>query len=395
MRKSVSVAFFSLMSTLLIFGTVIMGGSELVLFSNYFAQERYDVLDEVVNVAQRTASHLVQEAALPEGEELEALNTKLELIGESAEVYLFFTDCDGNVVLASDPDDLAGDVVEASVLEKSAKAKENYHIFGTLDGVLTEKSYISVHEMRSESGECTGYLFLCSSGDRLVEFRKEFFSNFFLSACLMLLVASVLTKVMMHKLTDPIQKAQYLERIGEEGRRMSNLIDDILRLSSLESKQAEEVWERVDLRRLCEDIFRSLEPIMKKRGITGEIFGAAHYYAYPDDMRQLLKNLMENAVKYNRENGRVTVRISPDAYQCVISVVDTGIGIPLEHQSRVFERFYRVDKGRSKREGGTGLGLSIVKHITAKYAGQITLVSRPDEGTSIRVTLPVTEEGRR
>lgn len=206
MRKSVSVAFFSLMSTLLIFGTVIMGSSELVLFSNYFAQERYDVLDEVVNVAQRTASHLVQEAALPEGEELEALNTKLELIGESAEVYLFFTDCDGNVVLASDPDDLAGDVVEASVLEKSARAKENYHIFGTLDGVLTKKSYISVHEMRSESGECTGYLFLCSSGDRLVEFRKEFFSNFFLSACLMLLVASVLTKVMMHKLTDPIQK---------------------------------------------------------------------------------------------------------------------------------------------------------------------------------------------
>ena len=206
MRKSVSVAFFSLMSTLLIFGTVIMGSSELVLFSNYFAQERYDVLDEVVNVAQRTASHLVQEAALPEGEELEALNTKLELIGESAEVYLFFTDCDGNVVLASDPENLAGDVVEASVLEKSARAKENYHVFGTLDGVLTEKSYISVREMRRESGECTGYLFLCSSGDRLVEFRKEFFSNFFLSACLMLLVASVLTKVMMHKLTDPIQK---------------------------------------------------------------------------------------------------------------------------------------------------------------------------------------------
>ena len=145
MRKSVSVAFFSLMSTLLIFGTVIMGSSELVLFSNYFAQERYDVLDEVVNVAQRTASHLVQEAALPEGEELEALNTKLELIGESAEVYLFFTDCDGNVVLASDPDDLAGDVVEASVLEKSAKAKENYHIFGTLDGAVSY-THLRAHE---------------------------------------------------------------------------------------------------------------------------------------------------------------------------------------------------------------------------------------------------------
>ena len=169
--------------------------------------------------------------------------------------------------------------------------------------------------------------------------------------------------------TDKAKKAEYLERIGEEARRMSNLIDDILRLSSLENKQTEEVYEQVELRPLCEDIFHSLEPIMQKRGITGEIVGAATYRAYPEDMQQLLKNLIENAVKYNRENGQVTVRISPDAYQCVIGVADTGIGIPLEHQSRIFERFYRVDKGRSKREGGTGLGLSIVKHITAKYGG--------------------------
>ena len=86
--------------------------------------------------------------------------------------------------------------------------------------------------------------------------------------------------------------------------RSSSVSQASISRNSLESKQAEEVWERVDLRGLCEDIFRSLEPIMKKRGITGEIFGVAHYYAYPDDMRQLLKNLMENAVKYNRSNTR-------------------------------------------------------------------------------------------
>ena len=103
------------MSTLLIFGTVVMGGSELVLFSRYFAQERYDTLDEVVNVAQRTASYLVQEASLPEGEELEALSTKLEIIGESAEAYLFFTDCDGNVMLASVPEKLTGDTVRTTI----------------------------------------------------------------------------------------------------------------------------------------------------------------------------------------------------------------------------------------------------------------------------------------
>ena len=192
--------------------------------------------------------------------------------------------------------------------------------------------------------------------------------------------------------TQPEKVAEYLHRIEEEARRMTFLIDDILRLSSLEDKQAEEIYEKVDLRSLCEDIFISLDPIMTKRNIRHEIFGTAQYFAYPDDMRQLLKNLLENAVKYNRENGSVTVRLSPDAYRCSISVIDTGIGIPMEHQSRIFERFYRVDKGRSRREGGTGLGLSIVKHISAKYGGQITLSSRPEEGTSIRVTLPVQQD---
>ena len=206
MRKSISVTFFSMVATLLVLGTAVMGFSEWVLFNRYFAQEHYEALDSVAEVTQRAADYVVQQAALPGGDELAALSDKLVIIGESAEAYLFFTDCDGNVMLASVPEKLTGDTVEAEVLEKAGKAKENYHLFDTLGGVLAEKSYISVREMRSEDGACTGYLFLCSSGERLAEFRREFFSNFFLSACLMLLLASVLTKVMMHKLTDPLQK---------------------------------------------------------------------------------------------------------------------------------------------------------------------------------------------
>lgn len=206
MRKSISVAFFSMMSTLLVAGIVLMGFSEWVLFNRYFAQERYDALDEVVNVAQRSADYLVQKSALPEGEELEALNTKLEIIGESAEAYLFFTDCDGKIMLASSPDMMAGADVEAEVLTKASATDRNYHLFSTLDGVLTEKSYVSVHEMKNERGECSGYLFLCSSGERLTEFRYQFFSNFLLSACIMLLCASFLTKMLMRRLTDPLQK---------------------------------------------------------------------------------------------------------------------------------------------------------------------------------------------
>ena len=442
MRKSVSVAFFSLMSTLLIFGTVIMGGSELVLFSNYFAQERYDVLDEVVNVAQRTASHLVQEAALPEGEELEALNTKLELIGESAEVYLFFTDCDGNVVLASDPDDLAGDVVEASVLEKSAKAKENYHIFGTLDGVLTEKSYISVHEMRSESGECTGYLFLCSSGDRLVEFRKEFFSNFFLSACLMLLVASVLTKVMMHKLTDPIQKVtdaaqrfgggdlsvrvegvdgegelrppmttikgfvdgildgtippdmqnHYLQLVSEETGRLARLIQNMLDLSKLESGEYQvnarmfNIWETLTGVALSAEQ-RINDGMFDIDGLTMD--EKVLVYADPDLIHQVAYNLLDNAIKFTPAGGTIRFGVERLGPEVEVSIWNSGQGISPEALPYVFQRFYKEDQSRGLHARGAGLGLNICKVLVNLSGGQIRVESKQGEWCRFVFTLPV------
>lgn len=206
MRKSISVTFFSMMSTLMMLGIVVMGVSEWVLFNQYFARERYDALDEVVNVAQRAASYFVQESALPEGEELDALSTKLEIIGESAEAYLFFTDTDGNILLASDESNLLEDTVAPALLEKADAATENYHAYGTLNGVLDEKTYVSIHPIENPIGGYSGYLFLCSSGKRLSEFRYQFFSNFFMSACLMLLVASLFTKRLMRRLTDPLQK---------------------------------------------------------------------------------------------------------------------------------------------------------------------------------------------
>ncbi len=206
MRKSVSTAFFSLVSTLMVVGIAIMGLSEWILFSNYFAQERYDTLDDVVSIAQKTADYLVQEAKLPKGAELEALNAKLEIISESAEAYLFFTDDNGTVLLTSNPEKLACQTVPAEFLHKAKAPDGCYHSFSTLDGLLTEKSYITVHEMLNEKNERSGYLFLCSSGDQLTEFKQQFWSNFLMSACVMLLLASILTKLLMRKLTDPLQK---------------------------------------------------------------------------------------------------------------------------------------------------------------------------------------------
>ena len=214
MRKSISVTFFSVVATLLVLGTAVMGCSEWVLFNRYFAQERYEALDSVAEVTRRAADYVVQQAALPKGEELDALSTKLEIIGESAEAYLFLTDEDGHVLITSNPAQLAEDAVPQALMARVGDEKP-YHVLSTLDGVLTEKSYVSVRKMMDDNGACSGYLFLCSSGARLTDFKEEFWSNFFFSACIMLLCASVLTSVLMRRLTDPLQKiTEAAQRFG-------------------------------------------------------------------------------------------------------------------------------------------------------------------------------------
>ena len=168
MRKSISVTFFSMVATLLVLGTAVLGCSEWLLFSRYFAQERYDTLDSVADVTQRAADYIVQQAALPKGAELDALNTKLEIIGESAEAYLFFTDEEGRILIASNPEMVGTDIVGPELMKKVA-GDQPYHTLSTLDGVLTEKSYVSVRHMQDARGNNSGYLplLLRRAADRL------------------------------------------------------------------------------------------------------------------------------------------------------------------------------------------------------------------------------------
>ena len=210
MRKSISTAFFSMVSTLMVLGIVLMGCSEWVLFKNYFAKDRYETLDQVVNVAKRTAEYLVNSETMPQGAELDALNTKLEIIGESAEAYLFFTDRQGNVLIASDPDKLTAGTVPLDICQRANAVADpdaqHYHAFSDLGGALTEKSYIAAVETIDDQSLFSGWLFLCSSGAQLTDFKQQFWSNFLMSACVMLLCASVLTRLLMRQLTDPLQK---------------------------------------------------------------------------------------------------------------------------------------------------------------------------------------------
>ncbi|HIX91327.1 MAG TPA: PAS domain-containing protein [Firmicutes bacterium] len=184
---------------------------------------------------------------------------------------------------------------------------------------------------------------------------------------------------------------RFIGHIRFEATRLVRLIEDIIRLSQLDEEQ-EMPREDVNLYELCDEVVKSLEPTASARGIKLELVGGV---CVINGVRRLLYeivyNLCDNAIKYNVDNGSVTVTANPDSDGALLSVSDTGIGIPPEHQSRIFERFYRVDKSHSKQSGGTGLGLSIVKHAVKYHNAKLELVSAPGKGTTITVHFPAKE----
>ena len=181
---------------------------------------------------------------------------------------------------------------------------------------------------------------------------------------------------------------RFVGHIHAEAARLVTLIDDIIRLSQLDEGDAMPT-EPVDLLTVSQEAAENLHDAAAARNVTVSVTGQP---AVLPGVRRLIYeivyNLCDNAIKYNRDGGRVDVTVAADAGGSSITVADTGIGIAPEHQGRVFERFYRVDKSHSKASGGTGLGLSIVKHAVQYHHGRIELESTPGTGTTIRVVFP-------
>lgn len=175
--------------------------------------------------------------------------------------------------------------------------------------------------------------------------------------------------------------------IRKSAARLLVLINDIIKLSQLDAGNANEVLEVVNIAEIAEESVEMLSLGASKNNVkvTYEGVKEANVKIGKELAQELAYNLIENAIRYNRPNGKVVVRVTSDENKVTFCVVDTGIGIPLEHQERIFERFYRVDKSRSKALGGTGLGLAIVKHICTLTEGKINLDSKPDVGTKITV----------
>ena len=182
---------------------------------------------------------------------------------------------------------------------------------------------------------------------------------------------------------------RFVGHIRSEAQRLVTLINDIIRLSELDEGGALPS-EPVELLSLCRDTAQSLAPAAEAHSVTLSVTGEE--VTVPGVRRlisEVFTNLCDNAIKYNRDGGSISVTVSRDGGDAVVSVSDTGIGIPPEHQSRVFERFYRVDKSHSKASGGTGLGLSIVKHAVLYHHGTVEVHSVPGEGTTFTVRLPM------
>ena len=188
---------------------------------------------------------------------------------------------------------------------------------------------------------------------------------------------------------DPEDQKRFFSMIGVEVDRLIELINDILKLSELESVAIEQCEERADVLEAAKAAETLLSQAAASAGITLSVAGIPAEAAIPAGrLKELMLNLMENGVKYNEPGGRVDVRVSADERFVTATVSDTGIGIPEEARQRIFERFYRVDKGRARKNGGTGLGLAIVKHILQLYGGSVSVESEPGRGSAFTVKLP-------
>lgn len=178
----------------------------------------------------------------------------------------------------------------------------------------------------------------------------------------------------------------FAQTIRKQALRLVSLTEDIIQLSQLEELDEDLAFENTDLSKLTERCIKSLEMNAKSKNVTLiNKTESSTIYGCPSLLEELIYNLLDNAIRYNKENGSVTVSTIETEKYIILNVEDTGIGIPQKYQRRIFERFFRVDKSRSKQTGGTGLGLAIVKHIAQVHNAQIDLYSAEDVGTSIQI----------
>lgn len=258
----------------------------------------------------------------------------------------------------------------------------------TLQGRIYQ---IDANPVRSE-GQIAGaalFFFDITEQAQAEQLRREFTANVSHELKTPLHAISGYAELLHHGMVKPEDIQPFAGKIYGETQRLIRLVEDIISLSHLDEGAGDMQWEETDLYALAEETARSLTPAAETAQVTLELSGQpAVFRGIPQLLHSIVYNLCDNAIKYNRPGGHVSVDVQNEAGSVILTVTDTGIGIAPEHQARIFERFYRVDKSHSKEVGGTGLGLSIVKHAAKIHGAAISVQSAHQAGTTVTVRFP-------
>ena len=322
-----------------------------------YLEEGMILLDKSCRVitANRAALHLLDVA------EKEAAGTELLMLSR-------------NMALA--------DAVQEAMTGKNATRKTELH------GRIIQIQAAAVGQQDQMSGVAV-VLFDVTQSELAEQRRREFTANVSHELKTPLQSISGYSELLMRGMAKKEDIQPFAQRIYGETQRLIQLVEDIINLSQLDEGDGYQ-WSTVDLYSVAQEVTASLEHFADEKNVTLRTEGAhVRLPGVPELLRGIVYNLTDNAIKYNRPGGTVTVSVTRQGEQAILTVRDTGIGIPAEDKDRIFERFYRVDKSRSKEVGGTGLGLSIVKHAALLHKAAISLTSQPGAGTCIQVAFPM------
>ena len=327
---------------------------------------------------------------------------EFEIIAENMSEGLLLTDIDGNVITHNKGTEKFFDVTE-SIDGSNILTVNRSEIFRKIFNDIIEKKHgeevlslggrfydITANPVYDENNTVCGAVVLIvdiTEKESREKLRREFTANVSHELKTPLTSISGISDMLMNGIVAPDDIKGFASDINKESARLISLVNDIIKLSELDEGGAKsDETKSVDLAEISSEVANRLTPVAAKKGVVINTAGEkAEITAGESLVFEMIYNLCDNAVKYNKENGTVTVTTGISGGAPFVSVKDTGIGIPAECTDRIFERFYRVDKSRSKESGGTGLGLSIVKHIAMSLGGEITVDSTPGVGTNITV----------
>ena len=345
----------------------------------------------------------IREQSLTIGDQIEELHTRQKefsaLVGNMQEGFLLL-DREGRILTANETvTELIPDTVQGGELLQTKDETVKTAAAAALRGERSEsvlagkqRSWQLIASPVTSRRQIVGAVLLfmdVTEREQRERLRQEFSANVSHELKTPLTSISGFAELMSQGNVPAEKVREFSADIHREAMRMITLVDDILKLSKLEESAALPENEPVDLYEVAEAVVDSLRSVadrnqvrLELRGIHAEVKGIWQL------LNEMIYNLCDNAIKYNRKGGSVTVSVDRDGVCPVLTVSDNGIGIPRADQSRVFERFYRVDKSHSKQIGGTGLGLSIVKHGAQYHGAEVFLESEPDRGTTIRLRFP-------